>query len=305
MKQEKIHVISILIIIGWITLLFIQNSLRLIFPSINSETDLHDVVVKFMVIFFIGNVSGIHLRKHYIIFSFQFIINHVVNSLVMTIMRDNQWKGMLLLTKYFDSTLQCSLHLSKRDLKGSLNHGIFLRLITVQVSNQSMIHEERILQVFRSISRIVFPILFNITYLFTASSLLLGYLLYFSNLDEQEGKKMIIRSMFIFILLATFFNPIITASYQYFNLEPLDVASNFKINSSNSELLIFLTSLAWTVNLLLFLASFFSLISFFFYLASYLVQPNKQKANNILKSAMGVLLIIYPLSWQFPIFPTL
>lgn len=179
---------------------------------------------------------------------------------------------------------------------------IILQLSLQQLGSLWVINKDDFFQLFINASHVAFPILFVITYFLASLLFLVGYLLYFTDLEGQEGKQLMIRSFVTSIILFAFFSPISTSIYQFLNISQLD-----KISLASSpgypKLHVFLSMLIWMINFFLFLAAFTSLIAFFIFLASYLIQSNKRKMNLMLKSFIGILLILYPLSWQFPSIP--
>lgn len=162
--------------------------------------------------------------------------------------------------------------------------------------------DKSIFQFFITMLEDIFPILYGITYFLSGLFFLFGYILYFAGLDEREGKQFISRSLITLALLIIFFNPMSTNVYQYLNISPLDKI-DLSTSSKFQEIQLFMIIIIWMINLFLFLAAFASLIAFLVFLVAYINTPSQKNRNLLFKAFLGILLIIYPLSWQFPSFP--
>ncbi len=134
----------------------------------------------------------------------------------------------------------------------------------------------------------LFPVLLCIAIAVANLSLITGAIFYLFETKEDNGKKMIKRSLITCSILFLIFNPYSTNSITI--TEPFE---GFQLFVS------FLTSY------LLFIFAALSLIIFIGNLGLYLLSTNTNTTNQIKKSFFCLICVILPLSFQFPNMPLL
>lgn len=134
----------------------------------------------------------------------------------------------------------------------------------------------------------LFPILLCIAIVVTNLSLITGALLYLFEKNEDNGKKMIKRSLITYSIIFLIFNPYSSNSITI--TEPFD---GFQFFAS------FLTSY------LLFVFAALSLILFIANLGIYLLSANTNTTHQLKKSFFCLICVILPLGFQFPNMPLL
>lgn len=134
---------------------------------------------------------------------------------------------------------------------------------------------------------LLIPILLEIAVIIANFSLISGAIIYLLDYDEENGKKMIFRSVVIILLIVNVFNMEIQRTSEIIGLikEFQEIAS-------------FITSY------LLFIFAALSSIIFIGNLGLYIIESNSKRINGIKKSGFCLASIILPLGFQFPIVPT-
>jgi hypothetical protein len=133
---------------------------------------------------------------------------------------------------------------------------------------------------------LLIPILLEIAIIIANISLFSGAIIYLLDYDEENGKKMIFRSVLIILLIVNVFNMEIQRTSEIIGLikDYQDIAS-------------FITSY------LLFIFAALSSIIFIGNLGLYIIESNSKRINGIKKSGICLACIILPLGFQFPIVP--
>ena len=134
----------------------------------------------------------------------------------------------------------------------------------------------------------LFPVLLNIAIVVANLSLLTGAILYLLENNEENGKKMIKRSLITSSIIFLIFTPY--SSNKITINEPFE---GFQIFTS------FITSY------LLFVFAALSLLLFIGNLGLYLLSTNVNTANQLKKSFFCLICVILPLGFQFPNMPLL
>jgi hypothetical protein len=134
----------------------------------------------------------------------------------------------------------------------------------------------------------LFPFLLNIAIVVVNLSLITGAILYLLEDNEENGKKMIKRSLITCAIIFLIFTPYSSNSISI--TEPFE---GFQFFTS------FITSY------LLFVFAALSLILFISNLGLYLLSANKNTTNHLKKSFFCLICVILPLGFQFPNMPLL
>ncbi len=131
-----------------------------------------------------------------------------------------------------------------------------------------------------------FPVFLSIAFVTINISLISGAIIYLLDLNEENGKLMIIRSFIILLLLISIFNH--NFYYSTITIEPFE---------GFHQLTSFITSY------LLFAFAALSFIIFIGNLGLYLVFPDAKRIRNLKKSMLCLICIVLPLGLQFPKIP--
>lgn len=134
----------------------------------------------------------------------------------------------------------------------------------------------------------LFPVLLNIAIVVTNLSLLTGAILYLLENNEENGKKMIKRSLITNSIIFLIFTP-----YSSNTLTINEPFEGFQIFAS------FITSY------LLFIFAALSFILFIGNLGLYLLSTNVNTTDQLKKSFFCLICVILPLGFQFPNMPSL
>ncbi|UCG00567.1 MAG: hypothetical protein JSW11_13170 [Candidatus Heimdallarchaeota archaeon] len=155
-------------------------------------------------------------------------------------------------------------------------------LFSFEVINYLQAFSNKMMEFFSSL----FPISLCIAIVVVNLSIISGAIVYLLDYNEENGKKMILRSLAVLALLIFIFNPNFPTTEEV--TEPFE---GFQSITS------FITSY------LLFIFAALSFIIFLGNLGLYIISSDKKRINTLKKSLICLVCIILPLGFQFPNMP--